>query len=513
MQEYLLEMQEITKVFPGVKALDNVDLTVKTGEIHALVGENGAGKSTLIKILSGVYPHGTYSGKIIFEGKERQFSNINEVEKTGIACIHQELNLCPDLSIAENIFLNKKPGRFGIVDFNEMYKRTAFYQEQVGFDVLAEQGIKPQELIRNLGIGQKQLVEIAKALSKEVKLLILDEPTSALTETEIERLFNILNEFRKKGVTCIYISHKLDEVMRLADTVTVLRDGQAVQTSPIGEITKDKLISLMVGRTLSNQFPREPHQRGELAMQVKNYSVAHPDIPGKRLIDDVNFDVYKGEILGISGLMGAGRTELMTSIYGAFHSQSIGEIIIDGKLVKIESPADALRNGIFLVSEDRKRYGLNLIMSVKENTTMSALKDFSTKFLGILNENKEIEETNKLVDAMHIKTPTVETLVQNLSGGNQQKVVVSKALISKTKIIILDEPTRGIDVGAKYEMYKIMNGLIDQGVAIIMISSEMEEILGMSDRILVMSEGKMTSEMDFCDATQEKIMAKCTGGK
>ena len=513
MQEYILEMKNITKVFPGVKALDKVNLSVKKGEIHALVGENGAGKSTLIKILSGVYPYGTYSGSIVFEGTEREFNSIKEVEHAGIACIHQELNICPDLSIAENIFLNEKPGKFGIIDFNEMYRRTAFYQEQVGFDVTSEKGIKPQELVRNLGIGQKQLVEIAKALSKDVKLLILDEPTSALTETEANRLFEIITGLRNKGVTCIYISHKLDEVMRIADSVTVLRDGQTIDTPAKCDLTKDKLISLMVGRTLKNQFPRETHERGELIMQVKNYSVAHPDIPGKKLIDNVSFDVYKGEILGISGLMGAGRTELMTSIYGAFHSENEGEIIIEGKPVNIESPSDALREGIFLVSEDRKRFGLNLIMSVKENMTLATLKDFSDSFAGILNDNKEIATTQELVDSINIKVPNIEAQAQNLSGGNQQKVVISKALLSNAKIIILDEPTRGIDVGAKYEIYKIMNGLIDKGVAIIMISSEMEEILGMSDRILVMSEGKLSGQIEYCDATQQNIMALCTGGK
>lgn len=512
MQEYILEMQDITKVFPGVKALDNVNLKVRRGHIHALVGENGAGKSTLIKILCGVYPHGTYSGKIVLEGQERRFETISDVEKAGIACIHQELNLCADLSIAENIFLNEKPGRFGVIDFDEMYRRTAKYLKQLGFDTETAQGISPQEPVRNLGMGQKQLVEIAKALSKDVKLLILDEPTSALTEAEVDRLLGILAELKSHGVTCIYISHKLDEVMRIADSVTVLRDGQTIPTPPMEEITKDRLIALMVGRTLSNQFPREEHTRGEVVMSVRGYSVPHPDIPGKMLIDNVSFDVHRGEILGISGLMGAGRTELMSSIYGVFRTEGRGEITVDGKKTEMKTPSDALENGVFLVSEDRKRYGLNLIMSVKENTTLSALKDVSSRFFGVLNENREIAEANRLVQTLRTKTPSVETKVQNLSGGNQQKIVIAKALMSDAKLIILDEPTRGIDVGAKYEIYKIMNELVDQGVAIVMISSEMEEILGISDRILVMSEGRLTAEFDYREATQQNIMAASTGG-
>ena len=510
MQEYILQMKNITKTFPGVRALDNVNFNVKKGEIHALVGENGAGKSTLIKILSGVYPYGTYEGQVVFHDEEKRFKNIKDVEHTGIACIHQELNLVPDLSVGENIFLNYKPGKFGIIDFNEMYARTEELLVKIGLDVKSEHGVRPHEIVRNLGIGQKQLVEIAKALSTDVKLLILDEPTSALTEAEVDILLGILDGLRKKGVTCIYISHRLDEVMRIANTVTVLRDGKTIGTRDISEISKADMIKMMVGRELKHMFPRVPHTRGELAFELKNYSVNHPDIPGKKLIENVDLKAYKGEILGISGLMGAGRSELFTSVFGAFREHAQGEILLDNKPVKINSPIDAIKNGIILLTEDRKKLGLNLIMSVKENTTLASLRKISK--VGVVNATLEEKNTNTYVDFLKIKTPNIEARVNNLSGGNQQKVVIAKALMVEPKIMILDEPTRGIDVGAKFEIYKIMNQLVEQGVVIIMISSEMEEIVGMSDRIMVMSNGKITGEFDIDQATQEKIMQASTGG-
>lgn len=509
MQEYLLQMKNITKTFPGVKALDDVNLNVKSGHIHALVGENGAGKSTLIKVLNGVYPYGQFDGEIVFNGQVKRFHSIKDVEQNGIACIHQELNLVPDLSVGENIFLNAKPARFGIIDFNEMYRRTKELLTLIGLDVDSEHGVNPKEVIKNLGIGQKQLVEIAKALSTDVKLLILDEPTSALTEAEVDILLNILNGLRQKGVTCIYISHRLDEVMRIADTITVLRDGKTIDTRARGDIDKATMINLMVGRELKNMFPRVPHKRGEEAFSVSDYCVDHPDVPGKKLIDSVNLKAYRGEILGISGLMGAGRTELFTSIFGAYRKEGEGEVCIDGKPVRINSPFDALKNGLILLTEDRKKFGLNLIMSVKENTTLASLKKISR--FGVVDANSERQQTNRRIDDLKVKTPSVDTRVNNLSGGNQQKVVIAKALMVEPKIMILDEPTRGIDVGAKYEIYKIMNELVDRGVVIIMISSEMEEIIGMSDRIIVMSNGKVTGEFDIDQATQEKIMHALAG--
>jgi len=507
--EYLLQMKNISKEFPGVKALDNVNFNVIKGQIHALVGENGAGKSTLIKILCGIYPHGTYDGQIVINGEEKKFNSIRDVEYSGIACIHQELNLVPELSVCENIFLNNKPGKYGIVDFNQMYKRTKELLLSIGLDVDSRNGVDPNEKLRNLGIGQKQLVEIAKALSRDIDLLILDEPTSALTEAEVDILLDILDGLRKKGVTCIYISHRLDEVMRIADTITVLRDGQTIETREKANMDKETMISLMVGRELKNMFPRVAHERGELAFEIKDYSIRHPDIPGKMLLDNVSLKAYKGEILGISGLMGAGRTELFTSVFGAFSEPAEGEVFIEGKKVEIKNPVDALNNGLFLLTEDRKKLGLNLIMSVKENTTLASLKKVSN--FGVLDNNKAIFETNKYVENIKIKTPNVEASVNTLSGGNQQKVVIAKALMTEPKVIILDEPTRGIDVGAKYEIYKLMNQLIDEGVTVIMISSEMEEILGMSDRVLTMCNGKLNCEFDICEATQEKLMQASTG--
>jgi D-xylose transport system ATP-binding protein len=509
MQEYLLQMKNITKEFPGVKALSGVNFRVKKGEIHALVGENGAGKSTLIKILCGVYPYGLYGGQIIFNGEEKKFHCIKNVEDAGIACIHQELNMVPELSISENIFLNSKPSKYGIVNFDEMFNRTAELLKEIGLNSDSGICVNPNDKIKNLGIGHKQLVEIAKALSSNAQLLILDEPTAALSEAEAKILLNILDGLRKKGVTCIYISHKLDEVMKICDTITVLRDGQTIETRDKRSMNKETMITLMVGRELKNMFPRVPHNRGDVSFEIKNYSVHHPDIPGKMLLKNVNIKAYRGEILGIIGLVGAGRTELFTSIYGAFNALAVGEVYIDGKKVDIKSPMDALKNGLFLLSEDRKKLGLNLIMSIKENVILSSFNKIS-KF-GVINNDQTVFEAKKYVQDLKIKTPNVEVLVNTLSGGNQQKVVISKGLMMGPKVMVLDEPTRGIDVGAKYEIYKIMNQLVDEGVTIIMISSEMEEILGMSDRIITMSNGMVTGEFDVSEATQEKLMHASAG--
>ena len=503
--DYILEMEDINKYFPGVRALSDVTFRVKRGHIHALVGENGAGKSTLIKIISGVYPHGAYEGTIKYDGKIAEFNSISEVEKAGIGCIHQELNLVPDMSVAENIFLTGQPNRLGWIDFDTMHNKSLELLQQLGLNSGDNLSINPEEKVRNLGIGQQQMVEIAKALAKDVKLLILDEPTAALTEAEVEVLLNIVRNLREKGVTCIYISHRLDEIMNLADTVTILRDGETVDTRAIEDLTKQTMIELMVGRELTNMFPREEHRQGELVLEVNNYSVKHPTIPNRMLIDDVSFKAYKGEILGICGLMGAGRTELFTSIYGAFPVKGQGEIKINGEKVTINSPTDALKHGFTIATEDRKKFGLNLLMSIKENTTITGLEKVSN--MGILNEDAEIAFTNDYVEQIHIVTPHINVPVSTLSGGNQQKVVLSKALFSDPKIIVMDEPSRGIDVGARFEIYKLMNELVDDGVVIIMISSDMEEILGMSDRILTMSEGKFTAEYDISDATQEKLLA------
>jgi len=506
---YLLQMKNIVKEFPGAKALDGVNFSVKKGEIHALVGENGAGKSTLIKILCGVYPYGAYEGQIVFAGEERKFANIKNVEDAGIACIHQELNLAPDLSICENIFLNNKPNRFGIIDYDAMYDKTMELLKMIGLEVGGGNCVSPNDQIKNLGIGQRQLVEIAKALLVDAKLLILDEPTAALSESESAILLNILDGLRKKGVTCIYISHKLDEVMRMADTITVLRDGQTIETRAKKDMDKEAMITLMVGRELKNMFPREPHERKEVAFEIQNYNVSHPDILGKMLINNVNIKAYKGEILGITGLVGAGRTELFTSIYGAYNEPATGSVYIHGQEVDIKSPIDALHNGLIFLSEDRKKLGLNLIMSIRENITLSSSKKISR--FGVIDKDKAIYESNQYARDLKIKAPNVEVLAGTLSGGNQQKVLIAKGLMMDPKVMVFDEPTRGIDVGAKYEIYKIMNKLVDEGVTVIMISSEMEEILGMSDRIITMSGGRVTGEFDIQEVTQKKLMYASSG--
>jgi D-xylose transport system ATP-binding protein len=511
LQDFILEMKDISKYFSGVTALSKVNFQVERAHIHALVGENGAGKSTLINILSGVYPHGTYDGRIVFEGEERQFHSIQEVEDVGIACIHQELNLVPEMNVMENIFLHQKPGRFGIVDSEKMYLMTRDLLNRMGLSADPEKGISPHEKVKNLGIGQKQMVEIMKALSKDVKLLILDEPTAALSESEVNVLLDLLKKLKDKGVTCIFISHRLDEVLEIADDITVLRDGQTIDTRKRDDMDKGMMIHLMVGRELNNIYPKVPHKRGKLVFEVRDYSVKHPDIPGKLLIDHVSLQAYQGEILGISGLMGAGRTEFFTSIFGAFREKGFGEILIEGKTVRIRNPIDALRNGYVLLTEDRKRLGLNLMMSVKENITLASLRKISHG--GILDENSEAAFAKKYVDQVHIKTPSIDAPVKNLSGGNQQKVAIGKSLMVDPKIMVLDEPTRGIDVGSKWEIYKIMNELVERGVTIIMISSEMEEILGMSDRILTMCDGRITGEFDRSEASQEILMKASVVGR
>ncbi len=510
-EKNILEMRKITKLFPGVKALDKVDFKVTEGTVHALVGENGAGKSTLIKIISGVYPYNTYSGKMLIHENEAKFFSIKEVERAGIACIHQELNLVPEMSVAENIFLNEKPTRYGFIDFDAMYAETLSLLKQIGMNTTDTILIRPDEKVKNLGIGQKQMVEIAKALAKDVSLLILDEPTSALTESEVDVLLGIIDGLRSKGVTCIYISHRLDEVMRIADEITILRDGKTIDSRKRSDIDKETMIKLMVGRELTNMFPRVPHKRGDLVFEIKNYSVENPDVPGRKLIDNVNLKAYRGEILGISGLMGAGRTELFTSVFGAFREKGEGEVWIDNKDVIIKSPLDALKHGLAIISEDRKKLGLNLLMDIKENVTLAALKKVSRA--GILDADKEVAYTKDYVDTIRIVAPNISVKVSTLSGGNQQKVVIAKALFCDPKVIILDEPTRGIDVGAKYEIYKIMNDLVEKGVVVIMISSEMEEILGMSDRILTMAGGKITGEFDVAEATQEKLLQASVAGR
>jgi len=501
-----LEMKSITKEFPGVKALDGVSFTAMPGEVHALCGENGAGKSTLMKILSGLYPNGTYDGAIHINGREKHFRKIKDAEEAGIAIIYQELALVRDLSIGENLFLGQEPARFGVINWEHVYKESERWLREVGLT-----DVNPEQKVGNLGIGKQQLVEIAKALSKKANILILDEPTAALTEQEVDILLAILREFKKRGVACIYISHKLNEVFAVADKVTVLRDGQTVGTYPIQDIDEDKVIAMMVGRELKERYPRHDANPGEAVMRVSRYSVMNPDRPGVKVIDDVSFEVRKGEILGIAGLMGAGRTELVMSLFGCYAGASVGTVEIDGKRVRIRNTEEAIKHGMALVSEDRKKYGLVLSMDIKSNVTLASLRSISSG--GLIDPNKEIASGEQYFRSLRIKANSVETVVGTLSGGNQQKVVLGKWLLTRPKILILDEPTRGIDVGAKFEIYGIMNELARQGVAIIMVSSELPELLGMSHRVLVIAEGRLTGEFRAEDATQERIMTAATGGK
>ncbi|MFF2094547.1 xylose ABC transporter ATP-binding protein [Paenibacillus sp. NPDC058174] len=500
-----LEMRNITKEFPGVKALNDVTLTVKKGEIHALCGENGAGKSTLMKVLSGLYPSGSYNGQILINGEVKRFSSIKDAEEAGIAIIYQELALAKDLSIAENLYLGKELARFGIINWERVFKESEKWLAEVGLT-----DVSPETRTGTLGIGKQQQVEIAKALSKKANILILDEPTAALTEQEVEILLSILREFKKRGVTCIYISHKLKEVFSIADSVTVLRDGKTIGTYDAKAINEEQVISLMVGRELKELFPRIEALPGDVVLKVENYSVMHPDLD-RKVIDNISFQVRQGEIFGIAGLMGAGRTELVMSLFGSYPGAAVGRIEIEGKHVKIKHTQHAIRHGMALVSEDRKKFGLVLGMDVKSNVTMASLNQIASG--GVIDPNREVIRGNEYIRSLQIKANSVETIVGTLSGGNQQKVVLGKWLMTKPKLLILDEPTRGIDVGAKFEIYTIMNELIRQGVAIIMVSSELPELLGMSHRIMVIAEGKRAAEFTAEEATQQAIMTAATGGR
>jgi D-xylose transport system ATP-binding protein len=506
MSEIALEMRNITKQFPGVKALDEVTFQVKKGQVHALCGENGAGKSTLMKVLSGLYPTGTYDGQILIDGEEKSFHKIKDAEQAGIAIIYQELALVKDLTVGENLFLGNTPTKYGIVQWNQVYQEAEKWLNEVGL-----KGVKADRITGSLGIGQQQLIEIAKALSKNAKILILDEPTAALTEQEVAILLNILREFKTRGVTCIYISHKLNEVFDIADSITILRDGQTITTQRIEDMSEDKVISSMVGRELKERFPRVETKPGDVVLSVQDYTLWSTDFSHRKVIDNVSFELRKGEILGISGLMGAGRTELVMSLFGAYGGRSQGKVVVDGNMVKINNTQQAIREGLALVSEDRKKFGLVLGMDIQSNSSLASLAAVSS--WGVINENKEIQSAKTYFDSLKIKANSVETVVGTLSGGNQQKVVLGKWLMTHPKVLILDEPTRGIDVGAKFEIYNIMNELIKQGVSIIMISSELPEVLGMSHRILVLCEGKFTASFSHEEATQEKIMYAATGGK
>jgi putative multiple sugar transport system ATP-binding protein len=497
----ILEMRGITKTFPGVNALDDVNLTVKAGEIHALVGENGAGKSTLMKVLSGVYPHGSYSGEIHFEGEERRFGGIADSEKLGIIIIHQELALVPLLSIAENIFLGNEQARFGIIDWSAAFSRTKALLKKVGLKD------SPDTLITNLGVGKQQLVEIAKALSKEVKLLILDEPTASLNETDSDALLALLLEFKAHGISSILISHKLNEISKVADAITVLRDGSTVETLDCRteEISEDRIIRGMVGRAMADRYPKRESHAGETIFQVENWSAYHPIHADVQVVKGIDLHIKRGEIVGIAGLMGAGRTEFAMSLFGRTYGQRIsGRVLLHGKEIDVSTVERAVSNGIAYVTEDRKTYGLILGEDIRKNVTLAHLDGVSDRL--VIDDMRELAVANDYRGKLNIRSPDVFQETINLSGGNQQKVVLSKWLFANPEVLILDEPTRGIDVGAKYEIYTIINGLADAGKGVLLISSEMPELLGMCDRIYVMNEGALIGEFDAADASQEKIM-------
>ena len=503
MSDFILEMKEITKLYPGVKALDNVNLQVERGEIHALVGENGAGKSTLMNVLSGTIPFGEYTGTIKYDGQTCEFHNIHNSEELGIVIIHQELALIPELTIAENMFLgNERSNKFGKINWGETYKQAADQMKRVG---LKE---SPSVLIKDIGTGKQQLVEIAKALSKNVKLLILDEPTSSLNEEDSKMLLDMLLGFKKEGLTSIIITHKLNEVSYCADRITVLRDGSTIETIDNADhnIDEDRIIKGMVGRELTNRFPSREHNVGqEVILEARDWTVYHPVYTEKCMDKKVNFKVHKGEIIGFSGLQGAGRTELAMSLFGKSYGSNIsGKEFIRGKEVHLKNEHDAIAHGLAYVTEDRKTNGLVLSDTIAKNTTMAKMEKIARN--GVIDFVKEKKVAQEYVAAMKTKTPSVDQAVGNLSGGNQHKVLLSKWMFAQPDVLILDEPTRGIDVGAKYEIYCIMNEMVAQGKAVVMISSELPELLGMCDRIYVMNEGEIVGEFKAEEATQEKIM-------
>ena len=502
MAKILLEMKNITKTFPGVKALDNVNLQVEQGEIHALVGENGAGKSTLMNVLSGIYPHGSYEGDIIYDGEICNFHDIKDSEAKGIVIIHQELALIPYMTIGENMFLGNERGKKAAINWDETYRLAEKYTKQVGLTDSV------RTYIKDIGVGKQQLVEIAKALAKNAKLLILDEPTSSLNEADAQALLDLLLKLKKEGLTSIIISHKLNEVSYVADKITVIRDGSTIETLTKGvdDFSEERIIKGMVGREIADRFPKRPGVKiGDVRMEVKNWNVYHPLYNERKVVDNVSLNVRKGEVVGISGLMGAGRTELAMSIFGKSYGTNIsGQLFINGKEVHLKSARDAIEHKLAYVTEDRKGDGLILSNSIKNNTSLANLAGISNH--GVIDQDKEYAVAVEYKDKLKTKCPTVEQNVGNLSGGNQQKVLLAKWMFADPDILILDEPTRGIDVGAKYEIYCIINSLVAEGKSVIMISSELPEVLGMSDRIYVMNEGRIAGELSSEEASQEVIM-------
>ncbi|MCG6567498.1 multiple monosaccharide ABC transporter ATP-binding protein [Tessaracoccus sp. ZS01] len=503
--QLLLDMRHITKVFPGVKALDDVTMSVRRADIHAICGENGAGKSTLMKVLSGVYPHGTYEGEILLEGEEMHFNGIKSSEEHGVVIIHQELALIPELSITENIFLGSEVMRGGLIDWEAARTQAVDLLARVGLD------ISPDTQVKTLGVGQQQLVEIAKALSKNVRVLILDEPTSALNEDDSAHLLDLMRGLKARGITCLMISHKLNEIAAVADAVTVIRDGRTVETYDVvaGQVDEDRIIRAMVGRSLENRYPHRTPKIGETLAEVRGWNVEHPSVPGRLVVKDANFTVARGEVVGFAGLMGAGRTELARSIFGhSYGTYRSGELLIGGRPVHANTVHKAIAAGIAYVTEDRKNLGLNLIDDIKATVVSANLNGIVRRFL--LQPRLEAEVAERYRRELRIKSSSVDVGVATLSGGNQQKVVLSKWMYSSPELLILDEPTRGIDVGAKYEIYKLIHQLADEGKGVIVISSELPELLGICDRIYTICEGRITGDLPASEADQETLMRRMT---
>ena len=501
----ILEFMNVTKRFPGVVALNDVSFEIRRGEIHGICGENGAGKSTLMKILSGVYPHGTYEGRVVFNGEELSLgaSSIREAGEKGIAIVYQELTLVPIMTVGENVYLGREPVDGQTINWNKLYADTKAILTNYELDV------SPQEAVKNLGVGKMQMVEIAKALSENAKVLILDEPTSALSEAEVDKLMDILRTLKAHGITCIYITHKLEELFRITDRVTVMRDGKVITTELTKDLSVEKLVRHMVGREMKERFPKGNRKPGDVVFEVENLQALDPNEASRKVLNGVSFNVRRGEILGIAGLMGSGRTELVMTLFGEYGKIVNGRIQLKNKEIRPGSAREAIDAGLSLVPEDRKGMGLVLIQSILKNISLPNLDQFSSLFR--IDADQELKASMQQAKNLTIKTPSLEALVETLSGGNQQKVVISKWLLSNPVVLIMDDPTRGVDVGAKYEIYKLMNDLAENGVAIIMISSELEEVLGMSDRVMVMSRGHSAGVLPIAEANVERIMTLATG--
>ncbi|MBN1439924.1 MAG: ATP-binding cassette domain-containing protein [Anaerolineales bacterium] len=503
--DVILEFRNVTKKFPGITALSEVSFSIRRGEIHGICGENGAGKSTLMKILSGVYPHGTYEGQVMYNGQELKLEDraIRKAAEQGIAIVYQELTLVPTITVGENIYLGKEPVEFGVINWHKLYSNADRLLEKYNL------GVESRAQVKHLGVGKMQMTEIAKALAENAKILILDEPTSALTEAEIEQLMDILRGLKKHGVTCIYISHKLEEFFKITDRVTVLRDGKNVVTESTKKLKVEDLVRHMVGREMKERFPKGHRKPGKVILEVEELHALDPNDRNFEILKGVSFNLRKGEILGIAGLMGSGRTELVMTLFGEYGVIHRGLIKLEGKEIRPKSSRQAMRFGISLVPEDRKRHGLVLIQSILRNISLANLDRFAAFFR--INDSAELRESMDFAKSLAIKASNLHAKAESLSGGNQQKVVISKWLMSRPKVLIMDDPTRGIDVGTKFEIYKIMNELAEQGISIIMISSDLVEVLGMSDRVMVMHEDHSVGTLDIADATQEKIMALATG--